>query len=174
MFLKENFQIAWEQLRSSKMRAILTLLGITIGVATVIFIVSILEGYNMSITAELNMLGANVFQVEKYDRDTGIQIGHRKRDFRKDLKKEYSQEIRESCSAVKFVGAEVWHYNVSFKYKDKKTNPSFVLAGGEPEFFINNAENADRGHVITKSDVASHARVTVIGQDVVDELFPFE
>lgn len=174
MYLKENFQIAWEQLKSSKLRAILTLLGITIGVATVIFIVSILEGYNMSITAELNMLGANVFQVEKYEQDTGIQIGHRKRDFRKDLKKEYSKEIRESCPAVKFVGAEVWLYNVTFKYKDKKTNPSFILAGGEPEFFINNAENADRGHVLTKAEVASNARVAVIGQDIVDELFPFE
>ena len=174
MYLKEYFQIAWEQLRSSKLRAILTLLGITIGVATVIFIVSILEGYNLSITAELNMLGANVFQVEKYEQDTGIQIGHRKRDARKDLKKEYAKEIRESCSAVKFVGAEVWHRNISFKYKDKKTNPSFTLAGGEPEFFINNAENAELGHVITKADVASHARVTVIGQDIVDELFPFE
>ena len=174
MYLKEYFQIAWEQLRSSKLRAILTLLGITIGVATVIFIVSILEGYNLSITAELNMLGANVFQVEKYEQDTGIQIGHRKREFRKDLKKEYAKEIRESCSVVKFVGAEVWHRNISFKYKDKKTNPSFTLAGGEPEFFINNAENAELGHVITKADVASHARVTVIGQDIVDELFPFE
>jgi putative ABC transport system permease protein len=174
MYLKENMQIALEQLRSSKMRAILTLLGITIGIATVIFIVSILEGYNMSITAELNMLGANVFQVEKYEQDSGIQIGHRKREARKDLKKEYAKEIRESCSAVKFVGAEVWHYNISFKYKDKKTNPAFILAGGEPEFFINNAENADRGHIFTKGDVASHARVTVIGQDIVGELFPFE
>lgn len=174
MHLKENFEVAWEQLRSSKLRAILTLLGITIGIATVIFIVSILEGYNMSITAELNMLGANVFQVEKYEQNTGIQIGHRKRDARKDLLKEYAKEIRESCSAVKFVGAEVWHNGISFKYKDKKTNPSFTVAGGEPEFFINNAENADRGHVLTKSDVASHARATVIGQDIVDELFPFE
>jgi len=131
MYLKENFQIAWEQLRSSKLRSILTLLGITIGVATVIFIVSILEGYNMNITAELNMLGANVFQVEKYDRDTGIQIGHRRRDARKDLQKEYSEDIRESCSSVKHVGAEVWNYNISFRYKDKKTNPSFILAGGD-------------------------------------------
>jgi putative ABC transport system permease protein len=174
MFLKENIQVALEQLRSSKMRAILTLLGITIGIATVIFIVSILEGYNMNITAELNMLGANVFQVEKYEQDTGIQIGHRRRDARKDLKKEYAEEIRESCPAVKYVGAEVWNYGISFRYKDKKTNPSFTLAGGEPEFFINNAENADRGHVLTKTDIASHARVVVIGQDIVDELFPFE
>ncbi len=174
MYFKENILIAWEQLKSGKLRAILTLLGITIGIATVIFIVSILEGYNQSITAELNMLGANVFQVEKYDRDAGIQVGHRDRQVRKDLEKEYSKDIRESCSAVRHVGAEAWHYNMSFKYKDKKTNPSFILAGGEPEFFINNAEDADLGHIFSRADVESHARVTVIGQDILDELFPFE
>jgi len=174
MYYQENLQIAWEQLKSGKMRAVLTLLGITIGVATVIFIVSILEGYNMNITAELNMLGANVFQIEKYDRNTGIQVGPRERQNRKDLKKEYAKEIRESCSAVKHVGAEVWEYGMSYRYKDKKTNPSFILAGGEPEFFVNNAEHPNTGHTFTRTDVVSHAKVTVIGQDIVDELFPFE
>jgi len=174
MYFGENLQVAWEQLRASKLRSILTLLGITVGVATVIFIVAILEGYNQSITEELNMLGANVFQVEKYDRNAGIQIGHQRREFRKDLKKEYSKEIRENCPAVKFVGAEVWNYGMTFKYKDKKTNPSFILAGGEPEFFINNAENIDRGRSLTRADVESNARVVVLGKDILDILFPFE
>ena len=81
MFFLENLIVAWIQLKSSKLRSILTTLGITIGIATVIFIVAILEGYTLSITKELNMLGANVFQVEKYDRDAAIQVGHRfKRD----------------------------------------------------------------------------------------------
>jgi putative ABC transport system permease protein len=152
----------------------LTTLGISIGIATVIFIVAILEGYNLSITDELNMLGANVFQVQKYDPDSGIQVGHRRREVRKDLKKEYSQEIRERCDAVKFVGAEVWRYGVSYRYKDKKTNPSFTLAGGEPEFFENNAEPIGRGRSLLRNEIKSSARVVVIGQDIVDELFPFE
>jgi putative ABC transport system permease protein len=174
MFIWENLIVAWNQLRSSKLRSILTTLGITIGIATVIFIVAILEGYNLSITEELNMLGANVFQVEKYDRDEGIQVGHRQREHRKDLIKEYSEEIRERCDAVRFVGAEVWYYNVSFRYKDRKTNPTYYLAGGEPEFFENNAEPIGNGRGIIRSDVLSSARVVVIGQDIVEDLFPFE
>ena len=174
MFLSENLFIAWSQLRSSKLRSILTTLGITIGVATVIFIVSILEGYNQNITEELNMLGANVFQVEKYDRNAGIQVGHRRREVRKNLKKEYSEEIRDHCNAVRHVGAEVWYYNMSFTYKDRRTNPNFYLAGGEPEFFENNAEPIGRGRGIIRSDVKSNSRVTVIGQDIVEELFPYE
>ena len=174
MYLRENMFVAWTQIKSSKLRSVLTTMGITIGIATVICIVSILEGYNLSVTKELNMLGANVFQVEKYDRDAGIQVGHRGFEMRKDLKKEYSEEIREYCDAVKFVGAEVWYYNISFRYKDKRTNPSFYLAGGEPEFFENNAEPIGRGRGLLRSDVLSNARVAVIGQDIVDVLFPYE
>lgn len=62
MYYWENLGVAWTQIKSSKLRSILTTLGITIGIATVIFIVAILEGYTLSITKELNMLGANVFQ----------------------------------------------------------------------------------------------------------------
>jgi len=174
MYIQENLHVAWTQLRSSKLRSFLTTLGISIGIATVIFIVSILEGYNLSITDELNMLGANVFQVQKYDPDQGVRVGHQRREVRKDLKKEYAQEIRERCEAVKFVGAEVWRYGMSYLYKDKKTNPSFILAGGEPEFFENNAEPIGRGRSILSSEVQNSARVAVIGQDIVDELFPFE
>jgi putative ABC transport system permease protein len=170
--IQENIKIAWSQLKSSKLRSILTTLGITIGIATVIFIVAILEGYNLSITEDMQGLGANVFQVEKYDRSGGFD--HRRREVRKDLKKEYAREIREQCDVVKLVGAEVWNYGISFRYKDKKTNPSFTLGGGEPEYFYNNAEPVDRGRILSRSDVLSNARVVVIAKDIVDDLFPFE
>jgi putative ABC transport system permease protein len=171
MYLKENLHIAWLQLKSSKMRAILTTLGITIGIATVIFIVAILEGYGRSIEAELNMLGANVFQIQKWD--FGGEHA-REHQYRKDLKKEYSEIIRRSCDLVKYVGAEVWMRNVVVAYKNNKTNPTFWLAGGEPEYFYNNAEPVARGRILSRSDVNSNARVVVIGQDVVNDLFPYE
>jgi putative ABC transport system permease protein len=171
--LLENIGVAWAQLRSSKLRSILTTLGITIGIATVIFIVAILEGYYLSITEDMQGLGANVFQVEKYDRSAGFN-SHRRRDVRKDLKKEYAEIIRDRCDKVKFVGAEVWNYGISFRYKDKKTNPTYTLGGGEPEYFYNNAEPVDDGRIISRSDVYSNARVVVIAKDIVDDLFPFE
>jgi len=170
--LLENLQVAWIQLKSSKLRSVLTTLGITIGIATVIFIVAILEGYNLSITEDMQGLGANVFQVEKYDRGGGFD--HRRRDVRKDLTREYAEILREQCSAIKFVGAEVWNYGISFRYKDKKTNPTYTLGGGEPDYFYNNAEPVDRGRIISRSDVLSNARVTVIAKDIIDDLFPFE
>ena len=171
MYLKENLHVAWLQLKSSKLRAILTTLGITIGVGTVIFIVAILEGYGRSIEAELNMLGANVFQVQKWD--FGGEHA-REHEYRKDLKKEYAEIIRNSCDLVKFAGAEVWMYNASLSYKNNKTNPTYMLAGGEPEDFYNNAEPVARGRILSRSDVLSNSKVVIIGQDAVSDLFPYE
>lgn len=171
----ENFRVAWRQLLSSKLRSILTTMGITIGIATVIFIVAILEGYMLSINEDMQGLGANVFQVQKFERNAGIQIhGDEREVVRKDIKKEYAKEIRDRCDAVKFCGAEVWNYGVSFRYKDKTTNPSYNLAGAEPEYFYNNAEPIDDGRIISRADVLSNARVVVIAKDIVDELFPYE
>ncbi len=175
MVINENLRIALTQLRSSKMRAILTTLGITIGIGTVIFIVSILEGYNLSITQELNMLGANTFQVQKQDVFGGIQVGHgRKEKFRKDLNKELAEAIRENCDLVESAGAEVWQFGLAIHYKDKKTNPNLRVAGGEPEFFPNNGYYIQDGRAITREDVAASSRIIILGMDAIDVLFPFE
>ncbi len=174
MYIQENLAVAWTQLRGSKLRSILTILGISIGIMTVILIVSVLEGYRQNITRELQGLGANVFQVEKFDRNPGIHVGHEQREYRKDLLKEYAVELRERCPAVRFVGAEVWYYNIAIHYKDKKTNPTYYLAGGEPEYFVNNAEPVGYGRALLRSDVESNAKVAVLGLDIVNELFPHE
>ena len=88
--LKENLKIALEQLKSGKLRSFLTILGITIGIATVISIVSVLEGYFVSISSDLNALGANVFQVQKWDNFRGVQVGSGDSQYRRDLRKDQS------------------------------------------------------------------------------------
>ncbi len=174
MLIEEYFRMALEQIRSGKLRALLTTLGITIGIGTVIFIVSILEGYNRSIERELNVLGANTFKVQREDVFTGVSVGFRKKKPRKRLDKSLAEVIRKNCDLVEAVGAEVWEYNVAVKYKDKSTNPVMVLAGGEPEFFPTNGYFIKGGRILTREDVRFHRTVIVLGIDIVEELFPFE
>ena len=173
MIIQENLLVAVNQLKSGKMRSLLTTLGITIGIATVIFIVAVLEGYNRSITEELNILGANTFQVQKNDINEGFSHDHRQ-DTRKDLKRELAAAVRENCDMIEAVGAEVWQYEQSIHYKDKHTNPNIMVAGAEPEFFINNGYFIEGGRFLSPEDIASHKKVTVLGMDAVDVLFPFE
>jgi putative ABC transport system permease protein len=172
--LSDNLNIALSQLRSGKLRSLLTVLGITIGIATVIAIVAVLEGFFSSISSDLNILGANTFQVQKWDQFSGIQVGQRDREYRKDIEPYLSEVIREECSLVENAGSEMWHGGQSIHYMEKRTNPNFAVAGGEPEFFPNNGYFIDQGRPLTREDVASSAKNVVLGMDAIDKLFPFE
>ncbi len=172
MIVKEYFSTAIEQFKSGKMRAFLTILGITIGIATVIFIVAVLEGYNKSISKELNILGANTFQVQRND---PVMVGGQRfdRKARKILKRELADRIRKNCSLVAGVAPEVYIYNALLNYRDKKTNPNFFLVGTETDYFENNGYSTSEGRILTNEDIFFHRRVVVLGMDAVDVLFPF-
>lgn len=171
---KDNLMIALDQLRSGKLRSLLTLLGISIGIATVIAIVSILEGYFTKITNDLNVLGANVFQVEKWDRTQNHQVGAGDKNYRPNLKRRLAQAIREGSPLVARVGAEVWGARKAIQYKDKHTLPNIQIAGAENAFFPNNGYAIADGRALTGRDVREAAKVVVLGMDTVEKLFPFE
>jgi len=172
MFLYELVKSALSQLIANRLRSILTTLGIVIGIGTVILIVSILEGFRSSIEENLKVLGANTFQVQRYN--NRIQVGGpHKRKYRKPLEKELADAIRERATSVKFVGAEVWELGQIVTYKGERTNPNIFIAGATPEFTVNNGYFIADGRFLTERDIRSHAYVAVLGMDVVDKLFPY-
>jgi len=172
--LKDNLRIALEQLKSGKLRSLLTVLGITIGIATVIAIVAVLEGYFASVTADLNVLGANTFQVQKWDNFGGIHVGEGDSRHRKNIQPELAEVVREECNMVLNAGAEIWKRGQAIQYKDKRTNPNIMVAGGEPEFFPNNGYFIGQGRALTREDVMNRAKNVVLGMDAVEKLFPFK
>jgi len=169
---KENVLIALDVIRNNKMRSFLTLLGVIIGVMSIIGVQSLIEGFQKSIHEQIEQLGANVFQVQKYPAVGNVN----REDFRnrKDIKWEHARAIEKYCTAVERVGPEAWHFEVVIKYRDKKTSPANVLAGGTPEFFANNSYFIDEGRAFSEVDVQQKADVTVLGKDIVDVLFPWE
>jgi len=99
--IKEIFGMAFDSLRSHKLRSFLTLLGITIGVMTVIGMVSIIQGLNRSFLSELESVGSDLVIVTKYE--PGIQIGRSSEEIRmrKDLTFEDALAIEKECPLVK-------------------------------------------------------------------------
>lgn len=173
MYLIELIKTALQQLKANRLRSVLTTLGIVIGIGAVILIVSVLEGFRRAIEADLNVLGANTFQVQRYDPNAGFS-GHRRREQRKILKKELADAVRERAPSVKFVGAENWEFGQVIGYKGEKTNPNVNVSGGTPEFTINNGYFISDGRFLNDRDVRIHANVVILGMDVVDKLFPHE
>lgn len=155
------------------MRSVLTTLGIVIGIGTVILIVSVLEGYRASIESQLNVLGANTFQVQKYGPRVQVGGGHRLKP-RKDLTVEMAKAIRDHCPSVKYVGPEAWRFGEIIAYKGERTNPNVFVGGATWEFIENNGYSIGEGRFLTERDVRSHAKVTILGMDIVDKLFPYK
>ncbi len=166
----ESIHMALTAIRANKMRSALTLLGIIIGVMTIITMQSLISGLQKSLQEQVSALGSNVFQVQKYPAVGGDWHKYRNR---KNLTVEEAELVKEYVTAAKYVGAEVWEQGREIRYQDKKTPPSISIVGGTPEFLFNNSYIMGTGRFLSYQDVQYNRRVVVIGADVVNELFPY-
>ncbi|MBN1561809.1 ABC transporter permease [candidate division KSB1 bacterium] len=172
MNVGESFNMAITAIMSNKLRSSLTLLGIIIGVMTIIAMQSLITGLRNSVHEELSQLGSNVFQVQKYP---AIGEGNREKyRNRKDLTVEHADAVRRLATAAELVGAEVWHFGREIRYQDKKTNPNMVIAGATPEFLVNNGFTLADGRFVTEQDVNFNRRVCILGLEPVNVLFPYD
>ncbi|HEX9935222.1 MAG TPA: ABC transporter permease, partial [bacterium] len=175
MILRESTSIALDIIRTHKMRSFLTLLGVIIGMTAIVGMQSLIQGFQKDMKRQMEQLGSNVFQVQKFP---AIQMGghHHDRRYRnrKDITTKEAQAIMDHGDLVTNIGPEAWRFGVIVKYKDKKTSPMMTLAGGVPAFFPNNGYYIGEGRALTDTDVENDRNVIVIGMDVVEELFPFQ
>lgn len=173
MQIIEPIIMAFQSLWSNKLRSFLTLLGVIIGVFTIIGMQSVIVGFRQDMFKELSILGSNTFQVQKYP---AVQTGgsdRRKYRNRKNLTWEQGQAIQQYAVHVAAVGVENWQWGQELKFQDKKTTTPISVAGGTPEFALSNGYFVKEGRFLTQSDVLHSRNVVVIGMDIVDDLFPF-
>jgi len=165
--------MAFHSLWTNKLRSFLTLLGVIIGVFTIIGMQSVITGFRQQMYKELSILGSNTFQVQKYPAvQTGGQDRQKYRN-RKDLTWEQGKAIQEYAVHVAAVGVENWQWGEELRYRDKRTKSPISVAGGTPEFAVSNGYFVQFGRFLTASDVLHNRNVVVIGMDVVEDLFPF-
>ena len=172
MQLGESLNLALSAIRANKMRSVLTLLGIIIGVMTIIAMQSLVTGLQKSVHEQLTMLAPNVFQAQKFP--AVIQGDWEKYANRRDLTIAHANLVRERVTDAIKVGAEVWTGGEELRYRDEKTNPSMTVAGATPEFIDNNGYEISEGRFLIQEDVDFARSVCVIGLDIVNALFPFE
>jgi putative ABC transport system permease protein len=161
----ENFRIGIAALRANLMRSILTTLGIIIGVAAVIAVVSIVQGLQHTITQQLQGVGATFIAVSpKVDRSNIPGVAARQVR----LTYEDGVAIQEKVPGVKLMAPAVIG-RATLKYKDRKHSPFLVLGVTEVYQDVAN-QTVDRGRFLSKVDLDNHRKVVVIGPDVVEEL----
>jgi len=165
MIFIENFRIALAALRANKMRSILTALGIIIGVAAVVAVVSIVQGLQFMITKELQGVGATYMMVLPHrdqDRGPGIAVRQVK------LTWEDGQAIEQQVRGVKLITPLIGG-RAKLKYLDRQHDPDFIFGVNEKWPDVGNYA-VDRGRFFSRLDLDQRRKVIVIGPKVVDEL----
>ena len=171
--LKESFYMAIDAIRQNKLRSSLTLLGISIGVFSVIGVMTAIRTLESSVASGLNVFAANTFVIQKYPE---IQIGRRDKKYRNRKNIDYSQyrKLKERAKLPALVSVSEGSSIRDVKYRNKKVNSYVELFGGdEGSIRIFKTFIAD-GRNIAPDDVRYSRNVCVLGMDVVDRLFPFE
>ena len=172
--LKEIIQMALSSIKTHKLRSFLTLLGIMIGVMTVIGMVAIIQGLNRSVIGELESIGSDLIFVGKHE---PIQMGHRSEEERKrkDLTLEDAMAIERECSLVKAVAVDItadfWQ-SIPIKYQNIKSLDSIILGMNEKFPQVLSVYLPEEGRFLIESDITHSTKVCVLGSELNETLFP--
>jgi putative ABC transport system permease protein len=172
--LLDTLLMALGNLRANVLRSVLTLLGIVIGAATVVAMMSLTEGLRLKVTRDFTVVGAGAFFVSKYP---AIRIGPRDRrryERRQDLTREQGEALR-GLPHVAHVSVEEGPKGgglVVVSTPERATRNDIELTGGLPDFEAAHGVTVARGRFIGTTDVLLGRRVAFIGADVADILFP--
>ncbi len=172
MFNVEYLRLAWESVRSHKVRAALTLLGMVIGVFAIIVAVTAVKVIETNFSDAIRSFGSTTFTV--YRGSTAQRQGTNYRP-RPRLTYEQAQELIERAELpVAISPQQSVAFRVEARYRDRKTEPSVSFAGSNEHWAGNaNFDIAD-GRFLTDQDVRLGRPVVVIGHDLAEELFPTE
>lgn len=170
--VKESALMAVDTLRANKLRSSLTILGVTVGVVTVIFMVSIIQGLNKSFAEQIEALGSNAIWATKFDPSFGHQVGPEELH-RKDLTLEDAEAIRQEAPSVLSVSPIHRKIAETVRYADKQSDTP-ILIGVTPYYEFTQSSYVSRGRFITDEDLRERSNICVLGQDLVRALFPYE
>ncbi len=171
----ENVRFALLAVRTHKLRAGLTVLGIVVGVATVIAMVSIVTGFNNSMVRNFQSFGATLVQFQKYEARFGPGRRGDDEKRRKDLTYEDALALKASVPEMRAVSPEryLWNTDVHVRHRDAETTTPVVL-GATPDYSMANNHFVGYGRFVTESDLEHGSDVMIIGEDVRQALFARE
>ena len=168
--VRDTFQLAADAIRAHKLRASLTILGLTMGVATLVTVMTIVQGANVYVEQKIANLGTNVFRVSKLpfavvDFDLLIKAQKNKR-------LEYADylAVNDTCAACGQVGASA-SGTLQIVYGNKQADDVNII-GYTPNMIDIDTRTLAEGRYFTPGEDRHAAWVAVIGAGLADQFFP--
>ncbi|WP_228238195.1 ABC transporter permease [Allomuricauda sp. M10] len=160
-------KIALKAIVLNKMRTLLTMLGIIIGVASVIAMLAIGEGSKQSIKDEISKMGSNMINIRPgADMRGGVRMGGSEMQ---SLKLEDFEALKEKATLLSYITPQV---NGSGQSINGANNWPTTIYGVNPEYLDIKIWELSEGSMFTNAEVKSAAKVAVVGKTVVENLFP--
>src|SRR5215831_20975471 len=176
--LKENLLVAMDTLRSRKVRSALTILGIVIGVTSVICVAAIIDGLNGIIQARVSSFGSRSFFISRFPPGIGFGRLPQKIRMRKYLEAGDAQFLKENVPGIDIAAAFGQRINFgggtpdSIVYGNERVE-RLVIRGTQPEYAAAlPLFTVATGRYISAYDEEHSRDVAVIGNAIADTLFP--
>ncbi len=162
------FKIALRAIAANKLRSFLTMLGIIIGVASVIAMLAIGQGSKQSIQANIAEMGSNMIMIRPgQDKGPGGARG--------DASEMQSLKLKDYetlCEQAKYLAAVSPSVSASGQFIYGNNNTPSTVYGISPDYMEIRRLKVDDGEMFTEDDIKTSAKVCLIGKTVADNLFP--
>ena len=160
-------KIAVRALANNKLRGFLTMLGIIIGVASVITMLAIGQGSKRSIQAQISEMGSNMIMIHP-----GADVRGGVRQDASAMETLKLQDYEDIVDETRFVSAVSPSVNSSGQAIDGANNAPTTVYGISPDYLEIRRYKVEDGDMFTEQDIQTAAKVCVVGKTVVDNLFP--
>ena len=174
----ENLWMALGTLRANKLRSFLTVIGVIIGVVTVMLIASVIAGFDVAVTKEVESFGTRSMYISKYN--PGIHVGRLSREER--MRKPLTYDDAVALSRLPAVEVSVPFLDITSNFFGQKiqvsgggkTSANVALQGTLPDFEKAGTQVIADGRFFSQSENDTNQNVCVIGSKVADDFFRFE
>jgi ABC-type antimicrobial peptide transport system permease subunit len=171
---KENLQLAFDTVRTHKLRSFLAILGVMIGVSLIILVVGLVQGFRQTIQDEITAEGMDTAFVSRFDQ--GPQNGHRPKDekARKQLTLEDAMAIRDLCPAIKQIAVSAFQWQTTHTARYQKNEVEGTDFRGTFPAYLEVYSNATMkaGRFFTEAENEHRENVVVIGENIAKAFFP--
>ena len=173
----ENLKMALDTLRMNKLRSFLTVLGVVIGVVTVMAIASIISGIDYAVTKQIESFGTNSIFLYKFER--GMRFGPPTREER--MRKNLTYDDAIAIGELPTISLSTPTLNITNDYFGRKVvvrgggkeSAAVVLQGVLPDYERAGIWVISQGRFFSKQENDSRDEVCVIGASVADQFFPY-
>jgi putative ABC transport system permease protein len=172
--LSDLLRLSFGSLGANFLRSLLTILGVSIGVFSVVGVMTALSAIKSSLNTSLNVFGANVLQISK---TPAVQVFGPDRSLwrRPNITPKIAYDFKilmdEQGIPTTLVAQDSGE---RARYLDRKTNPNKRIIGTNENYLLTNKYELSMGRNLTPADIEFNRPVTVIGEEIREELFPNE